>query len=75
MNPDGVFAFAWVFVALAALVAIAATLFWLWALVDCLQRDFEEPSQKVLWVLVIVFVHFVGALLYVFMGRAQGVRR
>ena len=35
-------------------------------LVAAIGRE-QEPSERVIWVLVILFLHFVGALLYFFM--------
>lgn len=61
--------------ALGALVGLALLGFWIWALVDCLQRDFPEPLYKVMWVLVIIFLQVLGAILYVIIGRSQGTRQ
>lgn len=49
--------------------------FWIWMLVDCLTRDFPGDNDKVIWVLVIVFLHALGALIYLFAGRPRGTRR
>jgi hypothetical protein len=38
--------------------------FWIWMLVDCLTRDFKEGSERLVWVIVIVFLSLLGALLY-----------
>ena len=45
--------------------------FWLWALVDCINRDFVNPTDKVVWVLVIICLQIIGALLYFFIGRRK----
>ena len=37
---------------------------WLWALVDCARREAMPKNEKLLWVLVIVFLGPVGAALY-----------
>ena len=44
----------------------------LWALIDCLQREFPRASDKIVWILVIVFVCFVGPIVYLVIGRSQG---
>ena len=51
-------------------VAIATTVFWLWILIDALTRE-PQTEQKILWFLVIFFLHFVGALIYFFVRRPQ----
>jgi hypothetical protein len=42
---------------------------WLWALVDCLQRE-PAGTTKLLWILMIVFAP-PGALLYLLLHRPQ----
>ena len=48
-------------------IALAAIVLWLWALVDCLQSK-KDPLEKLLWVVVILFFPFLGALLYLILG-------
>jgi hypothetical protein len=48
-------------------------LFWLWMLIDCLKNPALQGAEKIVWVLVIVFLHSLGALLYFFMGRSKRV--
>ncbi len=60
--------------AVIVLFGIAGTIFWIWALVDCATKEPNEGSQKVVWILVIIFTHFIGAVLYVLIRRPQRVR-
>lgn len=46
--------------------------FWIWMLVDVLRKDFPGENEKVIWVLVIVLLHWIGALVYFFVGRKNG---
>ena len=52
------------------LLFLATTAFWIWMLVECLAR---EPSgmKKLIWVIVIVFTHFIGAVLYFIIRRPR----
>ena len=50
------------------LVALAATAFWIWMLVDCVTSSMPD-TEKIIWVLVIFFLHLVGALLYFVLKR------
>jgi hypothetical protein len=52
------------------LLVLAATVFWLWMLVDALVNELT-PNDKILWFLVIFFLHFIGALIYLFVRRGQ----
>ena len=47
-----------------AIIGFLGTIFWGWMLVDVLKR--EKFEDKLIWVIVIVFLHFIGALLYYF---------
>jgi hypothetical protein len=44
---------------------------WLIALVDCLKSDFQESNQKVIWIVVLLLVPFLGWILYFIIGRGQ----
>ena len=50
-------------------IAIAATIFWVWMLVDVLTSN-KEPNEKILWFLVIFFLHIVGAIVYFVVARS-----
>ncbi len=67
----GGFVLLWAFL---VLLAIAATVFWVWMLVDVVTSH-RDPAEKIVWVLVILFTHVLGALIYFFAGReAHGAR-
>ncbi|MES2464126.1 MAG: PLD nuclease N-terminal domain-containing protein [Armatimonadota bacterium] len=54
------------------LVGLAGTVFWLVMLVDAIRREFNDSTMKLVWVLVLVFTHTLGALIYYFLGRPTG---
>ncbi|MDB5242904.1 MAG: hypothetical protein JWP57_3529 [Spirosoma sp.] len=43
----------------------------LMALVDVLRSDFRGANDKLIWVIVILFLNIIGAVLYFFIGRNQ----
>lgn len=49
-------------------IGILTTLFWIWMLVDCLTSDLPS-TEKLIWALVIIFLHVLGALIYYFAAR------
>lgn len=55
-------------------LGLALFAFWLWMLIDCIQRDFPGSKDKIIWILVIVLLHWLGALIYFFVGRGKGVK-
>lgn len=52
-------------------IAIGGTIFWIWMLVDCATKEPSQGNDKIIWILVIVFTHLLGALLYFFIRRPQ----
>lgn len=45
------------------------------AIVDVLKSDFKGANDKVMWVIVVIFLPFLGSLLYLLIGRGQRVKR
>ena len=45
--------------------------FWIWMLVDCIKNDRISDTEKIVWALVIVFTHWLGALIYFFAARSR----
>lgn len=52
------FAGAWI------VLGILFLIFWIWMIVDCAQRKFKNDLEKIIWILVIVFAHWIGSLVY-----------
>ena len=51
------------------LLVVVASIFWLWMLIDAITNTRLNGTEKIVWVLVVLFLHFVGALVYYFVGR------
>jgi hypothetical protein len=60
------------FYALFIGLAIALTIVWIVELVDCTKREFKEPNEKLMWVLIIVLAHGIGAIVYWVVGKKKG---
>ncbi|RMD67056.1 hypothetical protein D6817_02685 [Candidatus Pacearchaeota archaeon] len=58
------FAIVMLFVLAMVFIFLAAFVFWLWMLIDSIKRDFKSDGEKIVWVLVIIFLHILGALIY-----------
>ena len=56
----------------AGAVGLLLFVFWIWMLVDCLQNERLQGNDKLVWVLVVVLLHFLGALIYFFVERPKG---
>jgi hypothetical protein len=44
-------------------------MFWVYALFDCLKSTFKEPNQKLIWLVLIILVPFLGPLMYVGLSK------
>ncbi len=52
------------------LLALAVMAFWIWMIVDAAGRNFKNKTEKIIWLLVIAFGGWVGALIYYVVIRA-----
>lgn len=55
----------------AILIGIFLFVFWLWMLIDCLKRDFKKDVEKIVWILVMIFLHILGAVVYYFVVKVS----
>ena len=53
------------------LMGIGGTVFWIWMLIDCVTKEPSTGNDKIIWLLVIVLTHLIGALIYFFVRRPQ----
>ena len=60
---------------LILLFGIAVLAFWVWMLVDCITNESSEGNDKLVWVLVILFGSWIGALIYFFVRRQNRTAR
>jgi len=60
-----------VIAAVSAGLGVLGAIFWVWMLVDCATKEPDEGNGKVVWTLIIVFTHVIGAALYFFVRRPR----
>ena len=60
------------FMLIGGLFALAVFVFWIWMLIHAVTNKGLGDGEKIAWVLVIFFLHFIGALIYFFIGRPKG---
>ena len=44
----------------------------LWALIDVIRRNFANPNDKILWIVMILVIGILGPILYLIIGRKKG---
>lgn len=55
----------------AVALGVLGTAFWVWMLVDCATNEPDEGNNKIVWTIIIVFTHLIGAALYFFVRRPR----
>ncbi len=56
--------FAMAFAGVMVVIAVVVLIFWVWMLVDCSKRKFRNSLEKLVWILVIVLMSWLGAFVY-----------
>jgi hypothetical protein len=59
------------FMMFLGIVALALFAFWIWMLISVIQNKGLTDGEKVAWVLVVLFLHFIGAIIYFFIGHPK----
>ena len=61
------------FILVIVLLGLAGFAFWVWALVDALQRPDDEwqhaGQNKLVWILVMIFLGILGSFIYLVVAR------
>ena len=61
-----------VFLALPfGLMGLLWLVLWIWALIDAIQNPRLSGNERIVWVLVIIFVPILGPLIYLLVGRGR----
>ncbi|HLC98448.1 MAG TPA: PLDc N-terminal domain-containing protein [Candidatus Nanoarchaeia archaeon] len=56
-------------------IAILLFIFWLWMLIDCIKRDFKNDMEKVVWILLMVFLGALASAIYYFVVYREAKKR
>jgi hypothetical protein len=59
------------FLVVCATIGLGCFIFWLWSLIHALTNTGLSGSEKVAWVLVILFVQLIGSIIYFFVARPK----
>lgn len=52
-------------------LVLAATIFWIYMIIECATKESSAGSEKLIWILIIIFTHLIGALLYYVVRRPR----
>jgi len=51
--------------------AIGGTIFWVLMIIECATKESSQGNNKLIWILIIIFTHWIGALVYYVVRRPQ----
>ena len=54
-------------------IALGLFVFWIWMLIHAITNKGLTDTEKIVWVLVVLFLHALGALIYFFVGRTKAI--
>ncbi len=52
-------------------IGLAGLIFWIWMIVDCAVNEPSEGMDKLVWIVIIVFTNWIGALIYFLIRRPK----
>ncbi|MBU1726344.1 MAG: PLD nuclease N-terminal domain-containing protein [Candidatus Omnitrophica bacterium] len=53
------------------ILGILLFIFWIKMIIDCAKREFANPNDKVIWIIVICLLQILGALIYWFVIKQK----
>jgi hypothetical protein len=54
------------------IIGLLATIFWIWMLIHAITNKGLASGEKVVWVLVVIFLPLLGSIIYYFLGKPKG---
>jgi hypothetical protein len=75
-SSGGAFAvFPCCFISCFGLFAIASLAFWIWTIIEIATKEPSEGNDKIIWLLIVIFTHSIGALIYLLVRRPERIRK
>ena len=57
------------------LFGLLLSAFWIWMIVEAATKEPAEEKDKLMWVLIVVLGHTIGAAIYFFARRPERIRK
>ena len=58
---------------IGGIISLACFVFWLWMLVHAITNKGISDVEKIMWVLVIIFLPLIGSIIYFFVGKSKAI--
>ena len=53
-------------------ISLIGFVFWVWMLIHAITNKGLTDGEKIVWVLVIIFLPLLGSIIYFFVGKSKG---
>lgn len=57
------------------IIILSILIAWIWTLIRIIQSDFKNPNDKLMWVIIVVGLGFLGAIIYFIFGEKNRIRK
>jgi len=54
---------------------VCGTVLWIWMIIDCATKEPSAGNEKLIWILIIVLTHWIGALIYLLVRRPARIQQ
>jgi hypothetical protein len=68
------FPFVFLFWLGAIAIGLLLMIFWVWMIVEVATKEPSQGNDKIVWLLVVIFIHWIGALIYFLARRPERIR-
>ena len=59
------------FMLIIVILLVLGLIFWIAMIIDCTKRNFKKDSEKIVWILVLIFLGILGAVIYYFVVKRK----
>ena len=60
---------------IATLLILSFVTFWILALIRTIKNDFPGENEKLIWALMVIFLPFLGTIIYFVVGRSREIKK
>lgn len=58
----------------SGVIWLILTAFMIWMILDCVTKEPREGNERLIWIIITVFVPYAGALIYYLVRRPERIR-
>ena len=59
------------FAFLCMMIGLGFTVIWVLAIVEIVKSEFQDKNERLIWLLLVILLPFIGTILYLMIGRKQ----